>query len=99
MTEEEIQAIETMKHWIEYEKENKNQINKAEELIQIQETILNLINKQQTAMYAMASFIASQDIEADICENTGRLGECDSMAYGECENCIISYFKNNGKNI
>lgn len=48
-------------------------------------------------MYRMASFIASQDIECDICEHTGRLCECDSMAYGECENCIINYFKNSGK--
>ena len=49
-------------------------------------------------MYKMASFIASQDIETDICENTGKnLTACDSMAYGECENCIINYFKNGGK--
>lgn len=97
MTPEEKQAIETMKHWIDYEKANKDKINKADELIEIQETILGLVKKQQTAMYAMASFIASQDIECDICEKTGRLNECDSMSYGECENCIINYFKNAGK--
>ena len=34
-------AIETMKHWIEYEKANKEKINKADELISIQETILS----------------------------------------------------------
>lgn len=145
MTDREIHALETMKHWINYEKENKDRINKAEELIDIQETILKLIEKQQgkidmlqstlaesvartvcedikqsekhkedlemlykgcqleneelkETMYKMASFIASQDIETDICENTGRLGECDSMAYGECENCIIKYFKDKGEN-
>ena len=49
-------------------------------------------------MYKMASFIASQDIECDICEKTGNLDTCDSMAYGECENCIINYFKNKGEN-
>ena len=48
-------------------------------------------------MYKMASFIASQDIEYDICEKTGRLDTCDSMAYGECENCIINYFKHKGE--
>lgn len=35
------EAIETMKHWIEYEKANKEKINKADELISIQETILS----------------------------------------------------------
>ena len=146
MTDREIQAIETMQHWIDYEKDNKDKINKAEDLIDIQQTILNLIKKQQDkidilhatlaenvtrtvcsdikqsekhkedlemlykgcqleneelkeTMYKMASFIASQDIEYDICEKTGKLDTCDSMAYGECENCIINYFKNAGKNL
>ena len=145
MTDREIQAIETMQHWIDYEKDNKDKINKAEDLIDIQQTILNLIKKQQDkidilhatlaenvtrtvcsdikqsekhkedlemlykgcqleneelkeTMYKMASFIASQDIEYDICEKTGNLDTCDSMAYGECENCIINYFKNKGEN-
>ena len=141
MTDREIQAIETMQHWIDYEKDNKDKINKAEDLIDIQQTILNLIKKQQDkidilhatlaenvtrtvcsdikqsekhkedlemlykgcqleneelkeTMYKMASFIASQDIEYDICEKIGKLDTCDSMAYGECENFIINYFKN-----
>ena len=34
------QAIETMQHWIDYEKKNKDKINKADELIEVQETIL-----------------------------------------------------------
>ena len=144
MTDREIHALVTMRNWINYEKENKDRINKAEELIDIQETILKLIEKQQgkidmlqstlaesvtrtvcadikqsekhkedlemlykgcqleneklkNTMYKMASFIASQDIECDICEKTGNLDSCDSMAYGECENCIINYFKNGGK--
>ena len=46
MTKEEKEAIETMKRWIEYEKQNKDKINKANELIEIQETVLNLIQKQ-----------------------------------------------------
>lgn len=52
----------------------------------------------KNTMYKMASFIASQDIECDICEKTGKLDTCDSMAYGECENCIIKYFKDKGEN-
>ncbi len=35
------EAIKTMKHWIEYEKNNKEKINRADELINIQETILS----------------------------------------------------------
>lgn len=34
------EAIKTMEHWVEYEKANKDKINKANELILIQETIL-----------------------------------------------------------
>ena len=35
------EAIKTMEHWIEYEKNNKEKINRADELINIQETILS----------------------------------------------------------
>ena len=35
------EAVKTMEHWIEYEKNNKDKINKADELINIQETILS----------------------------------------------------------
>lgn len=47
MTNEQREAIETMQHWIEYEKEHKNEINKADELIHIQDTVLTLIKEQQ----------------------------------------------------
>lgn len=35
------EAVKTMEHWAEYEKNNKDKINKADELIYIQETILS----------------------------------------------------------
>lgn len=44
--DDEKNAIETMKHWVQYEKEHKTEINNAEELITMQEIILNLIDKQ-----------------------------------------------------
>lgn len=47
MTDKEKEAVETMQHWIEYEKANKEKINKADELIEIQETVLNLLQTQQ----------------------------------------------------
>ena len=47
MTTEQKEAIETMQHWIEYAKIHKDKINKADELIGIQETVLNLIQEQE----------------------------------------------------
>lgn len=42
------EAIKIMQHWIDYEKKNKDKINKADELIEIQETILKeLENKNK----------------------------------------------------
>ena len=35
------EAVKTMEHWVEYEKNNKDKINKADELIYIQETIFS----------------------------------------------------------
>lgn len=46
MTEKEEMAIETFKHWIEYEKANKEKINKADELIEIQETVLKALEQK-----------------------------------------------------
>lgn len=45
MSEEEI--IETFKHWIEYEKANKDKIDKADELIEIQQGLLDLYKKEK----------------------------------------------------
>lgn len=47
MTTKQKEAVETMQHWIEYAKQNKDKINKADELIGIQETVLNLIQEQE----------------------------------------------------
>lgn len=47
LTENEKRAIKTMVDWIEYEKKHKENINRAEELIEIQETILYIISAQQ----------------------------------------------------
>ena len=50
MTNEQREVIETMQHWIEYEKKHKDEINKADELIHIQDTVLSLIKEQQEKM-------------------------------------------------
>lgn len=39
------EAKETMKHWVEYQEKNKDKINKADELISIQETLLKYIDQ------------------------------------------------------
>lgn len=101
MTKEQEEAISTMQHWIDYEKRNKDKIQKADELINIQETVLSMLQEQQEEnkkkdkiIDLMAEYIASLDIEEDICVKTGKdLNKCDSMALGECENCIKQYFK------
>lgn len=47
MNEEEKKAIETLKSWKDYNIRNKNKLLRADEIIKIQETILNLIEKLQ----------------------------------------------------
>ena len=76
LSKEEIEkAKETMKHWVEYEKQNKEKINKADELIKIQETLLQYIeqleqenNKQNKMIDEMAEELVGLtvlDIEKD----------------------------------
>lgn len=62
------------------------------EIVKSNDTWQDECIKKLTVMYEMAKFICTLDIEEDICTHTGRLGECDNMAYGECEECIIKYF-------
>ena len=52
MTTEQKEAVETMQHWIEYAKQNKDKINKVDELIGIQETVLSLIQEQEIEIEA-----------------------------------------------
>ena len=54
MTKEQEEAIETMRHWIDFEKHNRDKINKADDLIKIQETVLNIL-KQNSAELAEKS--------------------------------------------
>ena len=45
MTKEQEEAIETMRHWIDFEKHNRDKINKADDLIKIQETVLSMLKQ------------------------------------------------------
>ena len=73
-----------LKNVLEVVENQERKIIKQQEKIEKRDKIIDL----------MAEFIATLDIEEDICVKTGRLNECDSMALGECEDCIKQYFVN-----
>lgn len=69
-------ALKTMEHWIEYEKANKNKINKSEELIEIQETILSDYKrvleknkKQEKLIEKMKQFLLKENKMCDFLES------------------------------
>ena len=92
MTNEQRESIETMQHWIEYEKKHKDEINKADELIHIQDTVLSLIKEQEEEMQQkdkqidlMVEYIDKIDVSEDICEGK-------TMCDENCKDCIKQYF-------
>ncbi len=50
------------------------------------------LEKKDKIIDLMADYIATLDIEEDICANV-KNENCDKMNFGECENCIKQYFK------
>ena len=50
MTKEQEEAIETMRHWIDFEKHNRDKINKADDLIKIQETVLSMLKENSAEL-------------------------------------------------
>lgn len=83
MNEEEKKAIETLKSWKDYNIRNKNKLLRADEIIKIQETILNLIEKLQKENeeyskqldldYVDKNYISKKKIEDTIEELKGKL--------------------------
>ena len=83
MNEEEKKAIETLKSWKDYNIRNKNKLLRADEIIKIQETILNLIEKLQKENeeyskqldldYVDKNYISKQKIKDEIEELKGKL--------------------------
>lgn len=49
------------------------------------------LDKKGKIIDLMAEYIATLDIEEDICANIEN-DNCDKMALGECEECIKQYF-------
>lgn len=63
----------------------------GKEMIKQITTVLNLLEKKDKIIDEMATYIATLDIEEDICEKT-KNEHCDKMNFGECEDCIKQYF-------
>lgn len=80
------EAVEEFKNWIEYEKTNKDKINKAEELITVQETILNLIQKLEMDLMARGLYFVFDSQCQECCQ------ECE-QDIDTASRCIEQYFK------
>ena len=94
MTNEQREAVETMQHWIEYEKEHKNEINKVDELIHIQDTVLSLIKEQQKQIDLIAEMI--DELSEYYTRYHGKNNEfCKEICIEkdiDCKDCIKQYF-------
>lgn len=98
--EEFSKAIETVLSML---KEKDNLINEQlKENVRLQKE-LNEENKRcmilanndkfkEQVIDLMAEYIATLDIEEDICKNIKK-DNCDKMNFGECEHCIKQYFE------
>lgn len=93
MTNEQREAIETMQHWIEYEKEHKDEINKADELIQIQEAILSVIKEQVKQIDLMANSILAREIGKNSCQFNKTCTKFEKGRDIHCKDCIKQYFE------
>lgn len=108
MNEEERKAIERCKQIIKDNNEIIKEARKNRDINSMQltasldndsiaiETVLNLLEKKDKIIDEMATYIATLDIEEDICEKT-KNEHCDKMNFGECEDCIKQYFENKAK--
>ena len=61
----ELEAIETMKHWVKYERENKDKIKYADELIEIQEKVLNKASRYDSLVKKIKKLISKLEKEAE----------------------------------
>ena len=114
MTDKQKEAIEYFKKRIDICMENANICDdndfdeeatclRKEQILT--ETVVNLLQTQQAEIEKkdkiideMATYIATLDIEEDICVKVGKENGCDQMAYGECEECIKKYFERKVEN-
>lgn len=100
MTKEQEEAISTMQHWIDYEKRNKDKIQKADELIEIQETVLSMLKEQQEENKKKDKIIDLIINEfykrvkiSENCYIQKSKGINDCLKYKNCKDCIKQYFE------
>lgn len=60
-------------------------------------TLNKKLKQKDKIIDEMATYIATLDIEEDICEKT-KNEHCDKMNFGECEDCIKQYFERKSEN-
>lgn len=92
MNEEERKAIEHFKNDLEMTKEMGKKWGFQEE-IKNNETILNLIEKQEKIIQVMAEFLEDETTIDDFCNKENCCA--DEYINGHCEkclNCIVEYF-------
>lgn len=84
---EEKKAIETFKSWKDYNIRNKNKLLKADEIIKVQETILNLIKKLQKEnellLQRFSEPILKEAIKEKISELNLSILECKSLVHDD----------------
>lgn len=107
MTKEQEEAISTMQHWIDYEKRNKDKIQKADELINIQETILSMLKEQQEENKKKDKIIdlmTEHIVSSAIVDDTVCAIKCDcetdieeDCTHEKMLNCTKQYFENKAK--
>ena len=80
----------------ELQKESKEKDKEIERIRYIKNSFDYVIQKQtkqkDRQIDLMADYIATLDIEEDICKNIKK-DNCDKMNFGECEHCIKQYFE------
>lgn len=103
MTKEQEEAISTMQHWIDYKKRNKDKIQKADELINIQETVLSMLKEQQEENKKKDKIIdlmTEHIVSSAIVDDTVCAIKCDcetdieeDCTHEKMLNCTKQYFK------
>ena len=90
LSEEEI--IEQFEHWIEYEKQHKDKINKVDELIEIQQGLLDLYKQEKDKNIELATTIdaLNTDLKQEKEKNRWRpISEYDRKKY---DWVLVKYF-------
>lgn len=99
MLKEKDKEIEKLKkHNKELLRKLRNRVKEAKELKKYSlykkefKTLNSQLKKKDKIINLMAEYIATLDIEEDICSKIEN-EHCDKMNFGECEDCIKQHFK------